>query len=159
MKKTCTTLQKWDKGASINYVDRILKIFDPLTPLRWQVCYISLCCIVDIWATPSLPLACQRSLWMLPNQNLNTKSLIFFEKWLAYINTCFGLVFIQKSRFFVCYSIGSKSGNLVSDEVLLPWFLFYSPYSSIKKGNIRIWKSNQPFQRRCVLNNIMKCKL
>ena len=39
--------------------------FRPL-PLRWQVYCISLCNIVDIWVTP-LPLACQRSLWMLPH--------------------------------------------------------------------------------------------
>ena len=51
--------------ASINYVDGILRIFDPL-PLRWQVYLISLFSIVDIWETPSLPLACQRSLWMTP---------------------------------------------------------------------------------------------
>ena len=34
-------------------------------PLCWQVHYISLCSIVDIWETP-LPLACQRSIWMPP---------------------------------------------------------------------------------------------
>ena len=39
------------KGASINYVDIILRIFTPST-LHWH--WISLCSIVDIWATPSL---------------------------------------------------------------------------------------------------------
>ena len=37
--------------------------FWPPSPLCWQIYYISLCSIVDIWLTPPLPLACQRSLW------------------------------------------------------------------------------------------------
>ena len=41
------------KGASINYVSKILPIFDPLT-LRNQVYYISLCSSIYIWSTPLL---------------------------------------------------------------------------------------------------------
>ena len=36
------------KGASLNYVGKILPIFDPL-PLRRQVYYISLCSKIGIW--------------------------------------------------------------------------------------------------------------
>ena len=50
------------RGASINYVGKILPIFDPL-PLHNQVYYINLCSSISIWLTP-LPLACLRSLWM-----------------------------------------------------------------------------------------------
>ena len=50
------------KGLFINYVDRILKIFDPTSPcLRRQVYNISICSTIDIWPTP-LPLACLGSL-------------------------------------------------------------------------------------------------
>ena len=42
-------------GLFINYVDRILKIFDPSSPLRRQVYYISLCISIDIWSTPLPP--------------------------------------------------------------------------------------------------------
>ena len=50
-------------GAFINYVDKILMIYDPPSPLRWEVYYISLCSIVDIWQHPSPPC----SLWMSPS--------------------------------------------------------------------------------------------
>ena len=39
----------------------------PAPPLHWQVYYISLCSIVDIWIIPLL-LACQCSLWMSPER-------------------------------------------------------------------------------------------
>ena len=48
--------------VSINYVSKILPIFDPL---RKQVYYISLFSSISIWLTP-LPLASLRSLWMPP---------------------------------------------------------------------------------------------
>ena len=53
------------QGPSINYVGKILPIFDPL---RRQVYHIILCSSIGIWLTP-LPLACLRSLWMPPNVN------------------------------------------------------------------------------------------
>ena len=60
------------KGASLNYVGKILPIFDPppLPHLRRQVLvyYISLCSSIGIWLTPPLPLACLRSLRMPPKQ-------------------------------------------------------------------------------------------
>ena len=54
------------KGPSINYVSKILPIFDPLSPLRKQLYYISLYSSIRIWLT-LLPLACLRSFWMAPN--------------------------------------------------------------------------------------------
>ena len=42
----------FEKGASINYVDRILRIFDPPPPPFVD----KLCSIVDIWKTPPFPL-------------------------------------------------------------------------------------------------------
>ena len=78
----------------INYVDKILRIFDPHSLLRWRVYYISLAYIFR-WhlvnqpreIRPS-PLACQRSLWMPPkyiwellllksNQSINAFSCNF----------------------------------------------------------------------------------
>ena len=50
------------KGPSINYVGKILPIFDPFPILR-QVYYISLCSSIGIWLTP---LSFLRSLWMVP---------------------------------------------------------------------------------------------
>ena len=43
------------KGASINYVSKILPIFDPSSPLRQQVYYISLCNSISIWLPPPSP--------------------------------------------------------------------------------------------------------
>ena len=40
------------KGPYTNYVDMILEIFDPPSPLRRQVYYISLCSSIYIWQTP-----------------------------------------------------------------------------------------------------------
>ena len=45
----------YDKGASINYVDKILRIFDKFTT---QAYVVSL-----TFRRLPLPLACQRSLW------------------------------------------------------------------------------------------------
>ena len=39
-------------GPSINYVSKILPFFDPPSPLRKQVYYISLCSSISIWLTP-----------------------------------------------------------------------------------------------------------
>ena len=38
-------------GPYTNYVDKILEIFDPPSPLCRQVYYISLCSSIDIWQT------------------------------------------------------------------------------------------------------------
>ena len=58
------------KGSFINYD---FEDFWPPSLLRWQVYYISLCSIVDIWLTPLFPLTRQRSLWMPLTINFNSR--------------------------------------------------------------------------------------
>ena len=72
----CPLVNVWPflpKEVFINYVGKILKIFEPLHPF---VDYISLCSIVDIWLPP-LELTCQRSLWMPPTLPRRLSSQIF----------------------------------------------------------------------------------
>ena len=60
------------KIKGIHKLNTLTEFWGFLTPLplRWKVYLISFCSIVDIWATSSRPLACQRSLWMPPYQDI-----------------------------------------------------------------------------------------
>ena len=94
-----TVLKVFKKSLNIINFNRILYILGAFmnyvwqnfwSPLRWQVHYLSLCRNSDdIWATPSLPLACQRSLWMSPYEMLKFDSN-FLPDMYAYIllRTC-----------------------------------------------------------------------
>ena len=95
------------REASINYVGKILLIFDPL-PLRRQVYKISLRSSIGIWLTP-LPLACLRSLWMPPDSKFDPDLLCV--KIEHDLNQCIGAEVINSGYLAnIVEGFGGKTG-------------------------------------------------
>ena len=116
--------QIYHMGPSINYVGKILPIFDPPPPSEGEIYYISLCNSIGIWLTP---LSCLRSLWIVPNYwRWLSASSLSINTWLRptflMATTCTFLMAAYHEKWITAKMMKPHKGGSCSAGAEPDWF-------------------------------------